>query len=807
MEDFLLQNTNKINTQVDQKHLDQFMDILITTPEENYKKMIKKIKDLKQFGIFKNYSNKSTQDFNTLNLIYGLNGSGKTTLVELFESLKNKKVSDRFSSSEFTITTLENQNITQNNLDDMNLNLHIFNNSFIQKHINWNRCVESILLIDETKITEQKNLKQLNNTQKEDNEKKQQKEYEIKKLTESIDKFITKTARNIKNQLQVIDTKDRYFMNYNKTKLEKCIMNKEEQIKKEEFLLPEKIVTQYIEEAKPNKKDLIQFNIFLYNYEKLTNKEKEITALLKRSIVSNTIKKLTSNTDIQLWVEKGLKIHKTHQSSNCEFCENVLSKNRIKKLEEHFNKDFESLKSILQNTLNSFDKLYIKIDTQLPKSEKFYPEYQEQFKEYAKNLKEIITNINNYLKEWENTLKNKINNPYNTVLTINNLNNTLINDYNSCLQSIMNLVEKHNQKTNNFQEETNAKKQDLEKHYITREFIDFQYYLKQEKVNKQQKELQLLETQIENRKQKIEKLEHSLSNEGIGAKKINSQLHSFLGRNNLSLKFNEEKKGYEIIRDQESQHSQNLSEGEKRAISFVYFITKLKEKSNKIKDSIVIIDDPISSFDSNNLFSAYSFLKANCEQVKQLFVFTHNFSYFKLVRDWFNKKNKNRKNEKKGIKAHFFTINIQIFNNQRNAELQKAPSCLIKYHSEYHYIFSQLYKYKDYKELKINEAFLTANLARRLLESFFYFKYPKHRSDLNALLDSGIKTCENTTKQTKEKIYNFINKYSHSDKIETNEDTAQNLLGESTPVITDIFKWIKEVDKTHYDEMITAIKD
>ena len=82
--------------------------------------MIKNIKYLKNFGIFQNYSQNDTQNFNKFNLIYGWNGTGKTTLVALFELLKKKKLSDRFSLSEFSIALDEQRirKITQNTLND-----------------------------------------------------------------------------------------------------------------------------------------------------------------------------------------------------------------------------------------------------------------------------------------------------------------------------------------------------------------------------------------------------------------------------------------------------------------------------------------------------------------------------------------------------------------------------------------------------------------------------------------------------------------------------------------------------------------
>ncbi|MDP2804513.1 MAG: AAA family ATPase, partial [Gallionellaceae bacterium] len=93
---------------------------------------------------------------------------------------------------------------------------------------------------------------------------------------------------------------------------------------------------------------------------------------------------------------------------------------------------------------------------------------------------------------------------------------------------------------------------------------------------------------------KIRKLESSLSSAGVGAEKFNEALHRFLGRSELSLRFKPEDSGYEIIRNNTGEHDGNLSEGEKTAIAFVYFITKLTENDNKISDTIVVVDDPVS---------------------------------------------------------------------------------------------------------------------------------------------------------------------------------------------------------------------
>ena len=100
---------------------------------------------------------------------------------------------------------------------------------------------------------------------------------------------------------------------------------------------------------------------------------------------------------------------------------------------------------------------------------------------------------------------------------------------------------------------------------------------------------------------------------------------------------------------------------------------------------------------------------------------------------------------------------------------------------------------------------MTANTSRKLLEAFFAFKYPKHRNDLSQLFNIAQTGCTETTKDVQERIYRFINKYSHSAVIEIDNDSAENLQGEGQAVIGAIFSWMKEVDAIHYSEMCDLV--
>ena len=114
-----------------------------------------------------------------------------------------------------------------------------------------------------------------------------------------------------------------------------------------------------------------------------------------------------------------------------------------------------------------------------------------------------------------------------------------------------------------------------------------------------------------------------------------------MGLKTFKLATASEKGHYKIIRENGEEAKDTLSEGEKTFITFLYFFQLLKGSNRKEDietEKIVVIDDPISSLDSNVLFMVSSLvrqimfdMKKNKSEIKQLFVLTHNIYFHKEV--------------------------------------------------------------------------------------------------------------------------------------------------------------------------------
>lgn len=761
---------------------------------------VKSIQKLKRFGIFHNHSNAKAKDFGKYNLFYGWNGSGKSTLSGVFRCIENKATSSKFPSSEFTVSVDSGTAVTQANVADSDLNVYTFNHDFIDENISWNSVVKSILLVDKEKIEEREKLEKLKQEQEVDSKAHDIEAEAITKLNNAVSKFGTDSARHMKTSLQSIDTTDSYYLNYDKRKFGKFIEDHLEESRSDDSLLDDQQIVELTNAAKPDQKASITFNQQTINQEIFTKAKERLDDLLKTSVVSQTIQRLVEHGDIKSWVETGLDLHKRHDTNQCEYCGNTITEERTKQLEAHFNDDYKAFQTRLEDADGWLTGQYIQSST-LPATSDFYDEFKSGYGEACTALEKAITALNEEITVWHTALKEKTANPLETDLTVEVISESSVKAFNDAMTAIGAAVDKHNNKSGNFKEETDKAKKQLELHYATTEVKSFGYHDKKKEVVDRTAENGTLKATINTRNTEIRTLEDSLSNEGVGADQFNESLHKFLGRSELTLRFNPVKKGYEILRNDSEQVDGSLSEGEKTAIAFVYFITKLKENDNKIEDTIVVVDDPISSFDSNHLFHAYSFMKVNCEKAKQLFVFTHNFTFFKLVRDWISRKNKC---DNQNI-ANFYVVKA---NNEvpRTSTYTDAEQALTLYNSEYHYIFSRLHSLKNQQTLETDDHFLAANLSRKLLESFLSFKFPKNRGNFANLFNTAVSASQNPEDEGKEKIRKFINEYSHNDFIETNEDFVENLIGEGSTVISDIFDWINELDEKHYQEMMEVVK-
>lgn len=765
---------------------------------------IKTIRDVKNFGIFETIPASSTfSDFNRYNLVYGLNGSGKSTLSHLFSLLEFPNGEKRFEESKWIFELTDSTKFSEA-IIECYLNIRVFDKTFVEKNINWNDIIKGILIVSDTKKEEiiNRDQKKINlksvvdyikklDTELNGDDKKKGK----KGLIKENNIFLTEAAKNIKEKFQIIDVNDTHLSNYNKTKLETTLTISESLIRKKQLATIEIEKLSY--SVKPQEKNQLE-TIDLKAINQFENANESIKQILNSTVTSIVLEDLKDSPQKSEWAKNGLDLHKENDS--CSFCGNNVTKNRIEELNNHFSDSFKKLFERIEKAILWIETFQFPF---LPNKDSLYKECQKEYSKISQDIVAKTVPINEVLEEWKSLLQQKKKDPFNEqkgeILTFDS--EEIVNLH----KKANDIIVTHNLKFKNLNSTIKVAKTQLEIEYIKSEVKRYNYY----KLKKEEQAKTILLAQQQKVKEQIEKeiieLDKIISTEALGAVKFNTDLWKFLGRKDIALE-PQSSGGYKIQRNKDPQtKGKLLSEGEKTAIAFVYFINKLKEQDNKIQDTIVVVDDPVSSFDSNNLFSSYSYLKLNCNEAKQLFVLTHNFNYFCLVRDWFESKNisqreKHKKDPNKPVSiCNIYKLETKLnANNLRVSEIVNADATLLHYNSEYHYQFDKVIKYSKDSTIDLDKAYLSANAARKTTETFLKFKYPKRVNNFRELFSKAIKGTSLADKE--EYIYKFINKYSHAQDFDN--DSSENQLDEGVNVASDILKMIQELDETHYNEML-----
>lgn len=758
--------------------------------------MIKKLIKLKKFGIFDNWSwNSDVPEFRRFNLIYGWNRSGKTTLSRVFYACeKQTTILKRYpKGGEFQIKEDNNSVADHANIADKQLSIKVFNKDFVDENISFepSDTCNPIIYVSEEDIESKKRLDKLRQDTVELNRNVNSAQEEKSNKEEIKNTFLRSLGVEISNAL--------FDKTYNKTKAEKDISKigvdnfNNKKISDEDKKKFEEISKS---EAKKKLNDPSEYKFnFSFGDKNVSNYDdisSIIKHLLEKKVVSETLDRLKNDNDLNSWVERGFDLHKAKEEKNkCLFCQKPLDYDFLDTLSKHFSKDYEDL----QNEITAFiSKLKsLKRESVATQDNGLYPDLIKHYHEQTKALNNIIDDLNEWFDGAIAKLQEKFKSPLSEVALPEEPKDFKIL-YNDVIAELKKIIKKHNEKVDNHGEEVKKAKEKL-KHNLIAIAIDEQNYKDIEQNLKDADAAEkVAKEKLALNSSQIKTLEQKTSNIGKAVQKINKHLEEFFGRKEIQLELDHVQKGYVVKRD--GQFAHNLSEGEKTAIAFSYFIAKVREKDFKTKDGIIFIDDPISSFDSNFIYHCFSLIKNHFSESGQLFISTHNFELFNLIKDWFIKKNINAKKKAKDDPCEFYMIENTIKDSKRCANIVALEGTLKNFKSEYHFLFSLLIKFVDKEIPEYDEYYTIANIARRFIEIFTNFKIP-NTGDLASKIQALKIDTSKISKIEQDKVYKLIQEFSHgSDPTSTIEHKDKS---ESKDAVKILLNMVEESDPIHFE--------
>lgn len=767
--------------------------------------MINRIETINKFGIFKNFTWNSAdiKDFNYKNIFYGWNYSGKTTLSRIFSSLRDRKIHESYSKSSFKVKTV-NGEFDSNNLESFPYNLLVFNSDYIKDNLSFSNkndtnTESNVILFEvgdnaiyEKKIEElTKQIELINGTDKiigkKDKHKKDIEEFEIFDKPNS-GKF-TLVAKEIKDEHFIS------LINFTKTNLKPIISNITTNL--DSFIIKNKttikLISEIIKIEKP--KDVIDNIQINFNYVDLSSKLNELlNDIPEKNIIINILDK---NPEAYYWVQKGMELNKAKEK--CIFCDNIIKEDRFNLLNEYF----ENQAAILRDKANGLKKLIIDEENSLkiinfPSSgNDFNPGFINEYLRLKKDIDKLLIQYKGHLKTLTPKLDTKISKSlYSKVENVKFFDiEKLINK----ISAINLLIQKNNDFTIDFNNKISLERTKFLNHLVATFLKREKYMLKEKRYSKAIREIEKLNKRVIAYENEIERYNSLKESDKEGAQQYNYFIQSFLDRTDIEIKLDQGTKKFILLRENES--ASNLSEGEKSAIAFSHFLVTIKslESKKKFSDYIVFIDDPISSLDGNHIFQINSLLKEmffykdNSDnelkiKCKQLFLSSHNFEFFNLLKELpINIKKESR----------YF---IERINNKNSALIKNLPEIFDKYSSEYHFLFKEIFDFnKLRKPLNSDKLLIIPNILRRFLEMYTLTKYPS-KENVDRRADIVFKP------EISKRICKPFHYFSHLDNIDR--------IGKQSEFMADIpiacktlINHIKLKDKKHYEALVNAVNN
>ena len=748
---------------------------------------IKKINKLINHRIFRDFNWPSDlHEFNEKNLIYGWNGSGKSTLSELFRSIeKRSPILD--GEIEFAIA---GDKIEGKNLDSIQVlpQIRVFNKDFLDDNVFTNHgALSPIFYLGEKNIEKQKLVEKLGNDLKQVERNLKEKQSGRKQSEKLLDEFIKEQAKTIKHILSSSGSRNQYN-NYDKrtfqNKCEELIQLSEVQqsakiVAGSDFeQLKKKLVTTHLEILK----------VPLFSYPDTQLLTDQVVVLLEKTIASAVIDALKSDQELSEWVKKGLSMHKKDKSDNCLFCEQPLPENRISELDAHFNDEYNAFLSEIEYQSKRLNKEieFLEFDFSIHKND-LYEHLKSDFRDRLLDLTNETAKLKKYLESLQAAVIQKAQKPFQSI----EANFSVVTGNTDLFNNFIAVIDQHNRETDEFQNMINETRVKIEESLVAKSLKD--YLQKKCDLQSASDTLKLTSSEHAELERKIRIIESEIEEHRRPAEELSADICSYLGRDDLTIEVKDN--GYEISR--KGAPAKNLSESERTAIGFLYFLKSLSDNSFHLEDGIVVIDDPVSSLDSNSLFHAFGYMKDRTHNVGQLFILTHNHSFFRLVKNWFTHLPKQRKKDLSKRSGKFFMLTNKIKDGSRHAYISNLDSLLYDYESEYHYLFSLVYAMANTEgdNHDLQSYYHLPNIARRLLESYLAFRQPLKREGLRQKLEP-IKF----DLAKKNRIIRFLHTYSHSDQI-SDPDHDPSILHETQRVLQDLLCLIQQDDCRHFEQM------
>jgi hypothetical protein len=178
-----------------------------------------------------------------------------------------------------------------------------------------------------------------------------------------------------------------------------------------------------------------------------------------------------------------------------------------------------------------------------------------------------------------------------------------------------------------------------------------------------------------------------------------------------------------------------------------------------------------------------------------LFLCTHSFELFSLIKDWAAEKEKEKAKEFERWKDWRFYLVRR--GDSGGSRIENIPSVLMRFNSEYHYLFGELHRFANGNPGDFDRLFTLPNVTRRFMEAFGGIMIPRNQGlvgKMDRLFADAIE---------RERVWKFINQYSHQTTVMRSLTIPD--VGECVAVVNACLNAVRVWDNEYFRDLESEI--
>ncbi|QOY96907.1 AAA family ATPase [Leuconostoc citreum] len=663
-------------------------------------------------------------------LIYGRNGSGKSTIASAIKNYQNQSFDGKFEFYDKDKKIIDFKNTKS---------FFIFDENYINKKIKLrNNNLGTIVLFGE-QIDVEADIKEIESDIEKLTDKKSDMEQLIRKLNDSkqndsIPKLEEQCLQVLRNRWAINDQQiknNKIATRVNEAKLNDIITNPKPQDSLAELnkqyqnnfdLIKKTSDNKYvIDDRVPTTREICSPNF--------SNIKKQLSEELSKPEFTNREKQIISIFENQMGrISESVDYLSDSSNKICKLC--------LQPLNSQYRQ--ETIQELNQIKTSEYDDAILSLNNlKLPLIDNsYFIKFKSINYNFYDDIIQIQSKLNVLIQKHNQYIDKKIANPYifvdyplktNFISTLENLDNLLQN------------LEKERQKYNDSIKSRNSFIVNLKN--VNNQIAYFELIGSYEKLKQKRQEnkdseekLNLIKIKIEQLDNKKKNLEEKLNNTDIALKEINKSLQ-YIFYSNQRLKLIPEEGGYGLEVNGEKVTPDKVSLGERNALALSYFFTNLSEQNHEKNPykhpMLIVLDDPVSSFDFGNKVGIMTLIKYKMEQIllgnvdTHCIIMTHDASVmFDLIKCF------------EEIANYSTQVNSPALINcleLKNKEFQMFPQTK---NNEYSKAMSNIFDFAKNEIQDDNQEYTIGNTMRRVLEAFSTFSYTLGMSNIS--VDSNI---------------------------------------------------------------------